>query len=519
MPDKPEYVKLFEATKPKNTEVRPVHGKWYLYEIKNVYDPEIKRTRKKTVRYLGIVGENGLIPKGSGRTVAPALNDVVEAGASYYVHERTGLMRARLQRHFPDMWEQIYVIAALRAVYGGRMRRLPLHYEDSALSYMYPGMNLSAPAVTELLNALGRQRGNISDYMKESISGGERYILFDGHRLLSLSHGVDNAEPGYDSRMRYKPQINLIYMFALENESAYPAYYKQYIGSTPDISAFPDILRETGALEGNCTVIADKGFAAEAGFELLGEYGMKYVMPLKRGNRFVKGRVPASPTDYDGVFIYHGRSIHSVSFCEDDSAIHLFLDLSLLSEECADAVARAEKKNRETEAKRIREESLRKKGKGRMSDEELASLVPLNVKDLYEDKEEMGTVTLRTNRTDLNAEQVYRIYKQRQTIEQFFKTYDDTLEFDSSYMRNNYTKEAWLFLNHLSACITVDAIEEIGRLEQTKNISYKDLMQTLIKIKVVKIDDKWSLPPMKRSVQKLCEKMKLEFKNLPELSH
>ena len=30
----------------------------------------------------------------------------------------------------------------------------------------------------------------------------------------------------------------------------------------------------------------------------------------------------------------------------------------------------------------------------------------------------MGTVTIRTNRTDLNCMQVYRVYKQRQAIEQ-----------------------------------------------------------------------------------------------------
>ena len=65
----------------------------------------------------------------------------------------------------------------------------------------------------------------------------------------------------------------------------------------------------------------------------------------------------------------------------------------------------------------------------------------------------------------------------------------------------------WLFLNHLSSIIGVNAIEEIGSIGESKNISYKDLMQTLKKIKAGKTDEKWTVYPVKKSVQKLCEKM------------
>lgn len=58
---------------------------------------------------------------------------------------------------------------------------------------------------------------------------------------MTASHTVDNTECGYDSKMRYKPQINLLYMFTLGGEIGYPVYYKQYLGSTPDVSAFSDI--------------------------------------------------------------------------------------------------------------------------------------------------------------------------------------------------------------------------------------------------------------------------------------
>ena len=126
------------------------------------------------------------------------------------------------------------------------------------------------------------------------------------------------------------------------------------------------------------------------------------------------------------------------------------------------------------------------------------------MKDVLSDKAEMGTITIQTNRTDLNSEQVYIIWKQRQNIEQYFKTYDDTMDCEASYMRNNNAEEAWLFLNHLSSTIGIQAIEEIAGIGESKNISLKDLIQTLRKIKAGKINGTLQSPPVKRSVSKLC---------------
>lgn len=48
-----------------------------------------------------------------------------------------------------------------------------------------------------------------------------------------------------------------------------PVYYKQFIGSTPDVSAFADVLTESTLRHSDCTIIADKGFASESDFGLL----------------------------------------------------------------------------------------------------------------------------------------------------------------------------------------------------------------------------------------------------------
>lgn len=513
MVEKPDYVTDF--VRPVNTEIKYIRGHWYLYERSNVYDPQLGRSRKKSGKILGSITEQGLVPSKARREcVTPVMNDVVEAGAVNFVFQRTEWMRGRLQKYFPNLWETVYVAAVIRAIYDCRFRRLQLHYEDSMLSYLYPGLSFMPSAITEFLNTLGRMRGAIRGYMQEMVAEQERFLLFDGHRLLSASHTVDNAECGYDSKMRYKPQINLLYMFTLGEGTGYPVYYKQYLGSTLDVTAFSDILKESTVYADNCTVIADKGFASDNGFSLLEECGLNYVIPLKRGNRFVKGHVPASPFGYAEAFSFNGRGIHSLTIPGDGFNIHLFLDTDLLAQEISDITKRTEKKNNAMGRKKEREIDRRSKGKGRLTDEELSALEPITIREAYEGKEEMGTITLKTNRTDLNAFQVYSIYKQRQSIEQFFKTYGDTMSYEASYMRNNYTEEAWLFLNHLSTIIGVNVIEEIASIGEVKNISYKDLTQTLIKIKAGKIDGKWVVYPIKKSVQKLCEKMRFDPNDL-----
>ena len=55
------------------------------------------------------------------------------------------------------------------------------------------------------------------------------------------------------------------------------------------------------------------------------------------------------------------------------------------------------------------------------------------MKQILESTPEMGTVSIRTNRLDLNSHQVYRTYKQRQAIEQFFRTYGAGMDFDASW--------------------------------------------------------------------------------------
>ena len=97
-------------------------------------------------------------------------------------------------------------------------------------------------------------------------------------------------------------------------------------------------------------------------------------------------------------------------------------------------------------------------------------------------------ITIKTDRKDLDSCQEYSIYKQRQAIEQALKTNDCTMDQEASYIRNNYSEEAWLFLNHLGLMMSISTLDEIVTIGRTKDISYKDFVKTLRKIKINRRD-------------------------------
>ena len=519
MAEKPDYVLNFPRQK--NTEIKKIGNNWYVYERFSKYDPTTKRSRKVSGKCLGKITPEGFVQ--TKRRLTPEadqsspsvrrVSDVAEAGAVMFFWNRTAAMRERLKAFFPDLWQTIYAAAILRAIKEPRFRRLQAHYETSLIAHLMPDLSFDAPSNTAFLQALGRRRESISRFMQEDVNKKDVFILFDGHRLITSSKTMELAELGYDSKRRFKPQINLLYVYSLGNDCTTPVYYKQFLGSTPDVSAFSDVLNECGISSSKYTVIADKGFASEDDFDALARKNLSYVIPIKRGSRFVQPYLPLTQQSFSELFVYHGRAIQSLKIEEDGFNIFVYYDAQLYANELADAAERGERKNAQKDAKMQMELSRRKKGVGKLSDEQMDKLQPQDLKQVLAEIPEMGTVSIRTNRTDLNSHQVYRTYKQRQAIEQFFKTYGASMDFDASYMRDQTSQEAWLFLNHLSATIAMECMADIVRLGEDKNISFEDLRLMLGKIMACRIEGQWTLAPIKKSVQKLIAKLDVEIES------
>ena len=507
--EKPDFVTNF--VKPTGTEIKHIGKHWYLYERTSVYDPKIKRSRKKSGSILGKITPEGLVP--SKRAAQPQsihIDDVAEVATPVFFWDRTREIRSKLIEYFPDIWEWIYVAAFLR-LYDPNFKRLEYHYEHSFLAYMFPGLRFDSRNNGLKLDDIGKRRDTIANFMKFELKNGSKYIIIDGHRLITSSQNLELAEKGYDSKQRYQPQTNILYAFSSDEKGiGLPSYYKQFIGSTLDMKAFINFIDETGIKREFFIIIGDKGFSCSEDFEMLEDFDLKYVIPLKRGNSLTKGNIPDTNYKYDNAFMFNNRPIMYKIIKDDNFKVITYYDTSLYNDELHTLLNKYENEQKKIKKLIEKEEKCRLKGTGALSDEDFEMLKSQqrSFSDVLAEKHEMGTITLRTNLNDV-PEYIYRLYKQRQLIEQFFKTYVCGLEFDSSYMRTRTRQEAWCFLNHITAIIAIDLLNYISDLELTSTYSLEDIRKIFVHITANRINNEWKLAHIKKKTQALISA--LEF--------
>ena len=133
--------------KEKNTELRLIRGKYYLYKISSVWDKEKKRARKITGKMVGSITEtDGLTLTGTKRTktisTTPTNISVKEYGASKFLQSSAADLIAKLAEYFPGEWQSIIILAIQRLIYSAPLKNMEFLYEESYLSEEYPALDL-----------------------------------------------------------------------------------------------------------------------------------------------------------------------------------------------------------------------------------------------------------------------------------------------------------------------------------------------------------------------------------------
>ena len=510
MSDKPIWIEQF--ARPAGTEIKHIGNHWYLYERLSVYDKARKRKRKKSGQCLGAITENGLSPSKRHaplRGAGPLEIENLEYGATALLLNLTAPMRERLALRFPDCWREIFTLALMKCKEQSHFRRMEFHYRTSFLVQCLKGLSLSAGRVSALLRHIGANREAIRAYMKGDLPDGG-LILFDGHRLISGSGTLEYARVGYDSKCRFLPQVNLLYMFSVLGSRRLPVFYKQCAGDVPDVSALSDIVADAGLRRGDVTVVADKGFESEFNESLLEDASLGYVLAVRRGCAGIP-EIPAAADRYQKVFKFRDRAIYCNEYPQERGRLFLYYDMNLANDEAVDFITRREKANRTIGKRREAEDRRRRRNRGRLSQDEYERLVPVDVADALQAHRDNGTFILKTNRDDINCVQAYYLYKTRQDIEQAFKSYDDTLDGAASYMRDQYSFEAWLFVNHLALQMLYAVIGAVAEKDLTDRYSFEDIMAFLKHVSANRIDGEWRLTKITKHTAKLCEELGIEL--------
>lgn len=481
--------------KEKNTELRLIRGKYYLYKISSVWDKEKKRARKITGKMVGsITATDGLTLTGTKRTktiaTTPTNISVKEYGASKFLQSSATDLTTKLAEYFPGEWQSIMTLAIQRLIYSAPLKNMEFLYEESYLSEEYPKLDLSKNALTLLIQTIGKDRAKIAEFMKYFIDGSVQ-LVFDVTNVNSKSKLAKSVAVGYNSQQDFEPQINLFYVFSTDKQM--PVYYRIFPGNITGMKALKNCMKEVGAK--NILVIGDKGFYSKDNAKELDQDELQYIFPLKRDSNLISYERLNSRNynqAFDGHFFYQDRVIFFYTKevqHEDDQQnnaiskkLVVFYDKSLALSE---------------------ENSYLKHVQNKLEGYNMDGYIARQMK--------FGTMSMVTNIITLPPQKIYENYKSRMEIETLFDSYKNLLKADRTYMQSDNAMEAWMFLNHLSMIMYYNLYNQLKSHNMLSRLSPADLLMRLSKINKIKINKSWLTSEINAKTLKLIKDLKIHI--------
>lgn len=538
--------------KTKGTELRNIRGKYYLYRISSKWDKERKITRKITHEMIGSITEkDGLIPSGTKKNKKDVLATELlknistkEYGATYQLQAMSEDILAELKTHFPDIWEELFVLACNRLLYQSPLKNMSLYYEESFISEQLQDLDLSKNTLTSLMQKIGNDREKVAKFMTTFVEGSE-HLLFDITDVVSQSKKIKMSAKGYNSHYNFDPQVNLFYMFASDTQT--PVFYRTFPGNISGMKALELSIKEAGVK--NALVIGDKGFCSEENINMLEATGLNYILPVRRDSSYLNyERLKSREYDlaYDGHFMHYGRPIfhytitnYTAVICHkkpeeySNATAYLYRDTGCWQIDINNRPIAINNKALEEKLSKInfndsatiidaainqelRSFLIKNKIKGinfelnkkvvvfldeaLRGEEERSYLARINDKcegydmDKYQDKQlSFGTIGMITNASKKDPQAIYVDFKTRMEVETVFDAYKNLLEADRSYMQSDASINAWMFINHLSVMLYYKLLNLIKSKDMISQISPRDVLIMLQRINKVKINQEWYL--------------------------
>lgn len=461
----PGYIKQWKT---KGVEIQKRGDRYYAYRISSRWDAVKKRAQKVTLGYLGVVTSRGIVKVRD----CPKRYSVFEFGNVELIRRLSRDVESLIRTYFPDVWKEIFSMAVLITLYQSNLRTARPFFEKSYLHRYYPVSRLSPKSLSKMYYDLGLRERERLVFMRDLFAGSE-YLAVDMTFIFSESKNIEWLEFGYNSKHEYHKQLSILLAFSLDKKE--PVYIRVLPGSVRDVSTIKRLLMEIpdGVM---LVIVTDKGFYSEGNVDLLDEYKIYYVIPLRRDLEIIH-----YPGSYDRFFKYRDRNImyHSYPF-DDKRKIIVFFDPKLQAEE----------------------------------ENTYLDLIRLGKKDMQgfnKSKERFGTIAILV-KADKKDDEVYSFYKQRCDVEEVFDVLKNVLNADRSYLRTDEHIRGYMFVMLISLILHYRLLNVLRKADLINVVSVKEVLVHLSKIYVVEDgfgDDILSEVPKK--ARELLEKMGIEL--------
>lgn len=150
------------------TELRNINGRYYLYEIRSVWDKEKKRAKKKTGKCLGAITPEGFKPSKKTITAKTLDHNIVVksyGGFAWFIEEFQDWLDP-FKKSFPDYWEELFTIVHLRLFHRSKTSQMPFYFINSFISEYFYEIDLTEATVRNVLKRLVQAESAVDSYLK-----------------------------------------------------------------------------------------------------------------------------------------------------------------------------------------------------------------------------------------------------------------------------------------------------------------------------------------------------------------
>ena len=437
-------------------EIKLLNNNYYLYRSTTRWDKETKKIRKVS-EYIGRIDKNGVIDKRETNKV----RTVYHYGNAQMLYQLSHEIEILLKKNFPQQWQELLACAIVKTI-----RPVPLKLIRSVWQTLSLSVNMNAQlsprAVGSMMRDVGVDYASQKKFFDELMKG-SKFLVFDLSSLFSHSENLNFAEKGHNPEHAYIPQINFLLFFSIDKQL--PVMLRPLHGSVRDIKALKNALDEVETHDS--VLVLDRGFASYKLAELL-KISFKFIMPLRRDFKIINYHMPLTQS-----FVYRKRGINWVMKKSGSLFLYLFEDVKLRAEEETTFI------------------NLANDGKRCLSDKNKEAL-------------RFGKIGILSN-AKMDGEELYLMFKQRESVEVAFDALKNELENDKTYLRDDDAVRGYFFVSFLSLYLYYKILRKLKEKKLIKKVSVNEVLIEMSKVYEVHIGNKKKFSAIPNKVEKLID--------------
>ena len=262
------------------------YNKWYVYEVKQYWDKDLKKPRQHT-KYLGVATEKGgsynKLPS-KEINITSVENEIVDCGDSYAINEisKTIGLSTIIKNSFGD-FDSIMALICFQITEGSAMHNCVDWFDGNIAKILFPTAKISSQKISNLFKILGNHelqvnffKDYIAKFFPESCG-----VLIDSTALPSAINETINAF-GYSSG---SIEQNITCLMLVDKHTNLPIYFRAVGGDIADISTIKTTVAEIKKLGLKTdSAILDAGFCSKENLQFMCEEKINFITRLPKSH-------------------------------------------------------------------------------------------------------------------------------------------------------------------------------------------------------------------------------------------